>query len=57
MEEGKEYKYTVFTKCYTYNHAPYILDTLRGFAIQQTSFPIVFAIADDASTDGEPELY
>ena len=56
MIEKKEYKYTVFTKCYTYNHSRYIEDTLRGFSIQETSFPVVFTIADDASTDGEPDI-
>lgn len=50
------YKYMLATKCLTYNHAPYINDALRGFAIQKTSFPCVFIVIDDASTDGEPEL-
>lgn len=51
----EEKKFKVFTRCYTYNHAPYIEDALRGFAIQETTFPVVFAIIDDSSTDGEPE--
>lgn len=46
----------VCTRCMTYNHASYIEDTLNGFSSQATSFPVVFAIVDDASTDGEPEL-
>lgn len=46
----------VCTRCMTYNHASYIEDTLNGFSSQETSFPVVFAIVDDASTDGAPEL-
>lgn len=46
----------VVTRCMTYNHAPYIEDTLRGFAMQETSFPAAFIVVDDASTDGEQDL-
>ena len=46
----------VSTKCFTFNHALYIEDALRGFAIQQTSFPINTVVVDDASTDGEPDI-
>ena len=49
----KKDTYTVATLCYTYNQASYIEDALNGFAIQNTSFPVVFIIIDDASTDGE----
>lgn len=52
----KEYEYTVCTRCMTFNHAPYIEDTLKGFAIQKVSFPVVYCIIDDASTDGEQDL-
>lgn len=52
----KDYKYKVCTQCVTFNHSLYIEDTLRGFAIQETSFPVVFVIVDDASTDGEQSL-
>ncbi|MBR5118167.1 MAG: hypothetical protein IK100_05920 [Muribaculaceae bacterium] len=48
-----EYKYKVCTRCYTYNHAFYIEDAMNGFCKQQTSFPFVVTIVDDASTDGE----
>lgn len=52
----KKYKYKVATQCMTYNHANYIEDTLRGFAIQNTVFPVVYIVVDDASTDGEPDV-
>lgn len=51
-----DYKYTVSTICMTYNHAQFIEDTLHGFSIQETDFPVVFIVIDDASTDGEPEV-
>lgn len=54
--EVQEYKYMVATRCFTYNHAPYIEDALRGFAMQETTFPVVTIIVDDASTDGEQEV-
>ena len=37
----------------TYNQSPYISDALNGFVMQQTRFPYVCMIVDDASTDGE----
>ncbi len=52
----KESKQMVYIDCLTYNHATYIEDTMRGFCIQQTSFPFVAIIIDDASTDGEQEI-
>ena len=52
----KHYKYKVATQCMTYNHKPYIEDTLNGFVIQQTSFPVVYIVVDDASNDGESDL-
>ncbi len=39
--------------CISYNHAPYIVDAMNGFVIQQTNFPFLALIFDDASTDGE----
>lgn len=52
----QKYKYMVCTSCMTYNHAPYIVDAMNGFAIQETTFPVYYLITDDASTDGEPEV-
>ena len=46
----------VYVSCLTYNHAPYIKDALDGFCMQQTNFPFVCGIIDDASTDGEPDV-
>ena len=42
--------------CITYNHRNYIVDAMNGFTMQQTNFPFVAVIVDDASTDGEPEV-
>ncbi len=49
-------EYTVCTSCYTFNQNQYILDALNGFVAQNTSFPMVFVIVDDASTDDEPQI-
>ncbi|SDZ73836.1 glycosyltransferase family 2 protein [Bizionia paragorgiae] len=38
--------------CTTFNHEKYVRETIEGFLIQQTSFPIEIIIHDDASTDG-----
>ena len=48
--------YLVCVRCSTFNHAPYIEDAMNGFCMQQTDFPFVCAIIDDASTDGEQEV-
>ena len=50
------YKYMVCTRCFTFNHAPYIVDAMNGFVMQETTFPVITIIVDDASTDGEPEV-
>ncbi len=54
MENKARYKVAV--KCCTYNQAPYITDTLNGFVMQETDFPFVCCVIDDASTDGEQEV-
>lgn len=50
------FKWTVYVRCLTYNHARYIVEAMTGFIKQQTSFPFVCTIIDDASTDGEPAV-
>lgn len=52
----KEYKYMVCTRCNTFNQATYIIDAMNGFTMQETTFPVVTVIVDDASTDGEQEV-
>lgn len=42
--------------CFTYNQSAYITDALKGFVMQQTNFPFVAVVVDDASTDGEQEV-
>lgn len=37
--------------CPTFNHAPYIEETLGGFLIQETTFPFEILVYNDASTD------
>lgn len=43
-------------RCYTYNQSQYITDALNGFTMQQTTFPFVAMVVDDASTDGEQDV-
>lgn len=46
----------VAINCITYNHEMYIREALEGFVMQQTSFPFVAIVHDDASTDGTPAI-
>lgn len=48
--------FLVYIDCITYNHASYIEDAMNGFCMQETTFPFVAAIIDDASTDGEQNV-
>lgn len=48
-----ESKFKLYVRCMTYNQHHYITDTMNGFVMQQTTFPYVCCIVDDASTDGE----
>lgn len=59
--ENKSYpapkqEYKVMVQCCTYNQSQYIEDALKGFAMQQTNFPFICCVFDDASTDGEQEV-
>lgn len=56
MKENNLYNWTACVKCITYNHAPYITEAMNGFCMQDTSFPYVCVIIDDASTDNEQEI-
>ena len=49
-------RFKVCVRCATFNHAPYIAQTMDGFCMQQTSFPYVCVIIDDASKDGAQEV-
>ena len=49
-------KFKVAVCCMTYNQSKYITDAMNGFTMQQTDFPFVCIIVDDASTDGEQEV-
>ncbi len=51
-----EYLWSVCVRCFTFNHKSYITDSLNGFTMQETTFPFVCTIVDDASTDGEQEV-
>lgn len=46
----------VFVRCMTFNQSQYIKDALDGFVMQETNFPYICCIIDDASTDGEQEI-
>lgn len=51
-----ESKFMVYVSCMTYNQSSYIKVALDSFCAQQTDFPFICGIIDDASTDGESEL-
>ena len=53
MKENEDI-WKVCVRCKTFNHAQYIEDALNGFTMQETTFPYLCCIIDDASTDGEP---
>ena len=46
----------VAIKCLVYNHEPYLRDCLDGFVMQQTNFPFVAIVHDDASTDNSAAI-
>ena len=54
---NKELKpFLLAIQCMTYNQSAYITDALNGFVMQQTSFPFIAVVVDDASADGEQDV-
>lgn len=51
-----EIKPLVAIHCLVYNHEPYLRDCFEGFVMQQTNFPFVAIVHDDASTDGSAAI-
>jgi glycosyltransferase involved in cell wall biosynthesis len=49
-------KPVVSISCITFNHEPYIEDTLKGFLTQETDFPFEILVHDDASTDKTADI-
>lgn len=49
-------KFKVFVISITYNHSKFIKEAMDGFCMQQTDFPYICCIIDDASTDGEQKV-
>lgn len=49
-------KAKVAIKCLVYNHEPYLRECLEGFVMQQTDFPFVAIVHDDASTDRSADI-
>lgn len=47
----REIDFVVRVQCMTYNHESYISDAMAGFVMQETHFPFVAVIVDDASSD------
>lgn len=56
MEAINRLQFAVCIHCPTFNQKEFIRDALNGFCNQDTTFPFVCVIIDDASTDGEGEL-
>ncbi len=46
----------VAIKCLVFNHEPYLRDCLNGFVMQQTDFPFMAVVHDDASTDHSADI-
>ena len=56
MNECNNQDFLLSIFCITYNHSSYVEETMNGFGMQQTSFPFIAIIIDDASTDGEQKV-
>jgi len=53
---GSDIQPMVSIACLAYNHGKYIRDTLDGFLMQKTTFPVEILIHDDASADNTAEI-
>jgi len=42
--------------CWTYNQKNFLRQTLEGFLMQKTTFPVEIIVHDDASTDGTADI-
>ena len=56
MNKEKQPRFVVSVICMSFNHVNFITEAMDGFCMQQTNFPFVCTIIDDASTDGEQEV-
>lgn len=54
--KNKEEKPLVAIHCMVYNHAPFLRECFEGFVMQQTTFPFVAIVHDDASTDNSADI-
>lgn len=48
--------FKVCIRCNTFNHSHFIEDAMNGFVMQETDFPFVATIVDDASTDNAQQV-
>ncbi len=49
----KKNVYKLLVNTITFNQSDYIVECLRGVAMQETTFPFIHIVTDDCSTDGE----
>lgn len=55
MEQNDKHP-LVAIKCLVYNQEAYLRDCFEGFVMQQTNFPFVAVVHDDASTDKSADI-
>lgn len=48
--------FLVTVRCMTYQQADYVLDAVQSIVMQETTFPFLILIVDDASTDGTAQI-